>query len=593
MPTRISRFTTPHALIAASLIGGICILLFGMGLHAAISHDRTELAMYRLLVEKGDVLLSSLESGLRSGRSGNIMPRQGFMLEEMAARPDVLFIAITGPDGYILAHNNSARLGEVFNFEDRNMDAQDMAKLHPDDQPRWVLTDMEGAPTFAMYKEVGTIRIPTSREDPANPGRSQAYMHSIDLILFVGLDPAPLFTAREEDSQRTILLTVVVVVCFLVGIFALHWANKARRSRQDQLAAEATTERMLLSLPDGLILFDASGCISHINDIACLWLRYATPPLGKTADILPQGLTSLAKQLLADPSLPDTELDLVIDESLLPLSVRGGPVETQEEGRVGSIMILRDLSDRKHLEDELRRREKMVAIGTLAAGVAHEIRNPLSSIKGYATYFGTRFPDDSEDREAVRVMVGEVERLNRVITDLIELARPTSIMRRPTNIKVLIEDIIRLLRQNAESKKVLIWFDATEEADAQASIDVPSINADPDRLRQALLNLCLNALDAMPDGGELTLSLQAGDSHLIIEAHDTGIGIPPENLATIFDPYFTTKGHGTGLGLATVHKIIEAHGGHIMAISTPGNGSTFRIFMPLRTESGLFAPSSN
>ena len=592
MPTRPSRFPMPHALIVASLIGGICILLFGMSLHAAISHDRTELAMHRLLVEKGGVLLNSLESGLRSGRSGNIMPRQGFMLEEMAARPDVFFIAITGPDGYILAHNNPARLGEVFNFEDRNMDAQDMAKLHPDDQPRWILTDMEGAPTFAMYKEVGTIRIPTSREDPANPGRPQAYMHSIDLILFVGLDPTPLFTAREEDSQRTILIAFGGIVCALLCIIALHWANKARRSRQDQLTAEATTERMLLSLPDGLILFDASGCISHINDIACLWLRYAAPPLGHTADILPQGLAVLAKHLLAEPSLPDTELDLVIDETLLPLSVRGGPVETQEEGRVGSIMILRDLSDRKHLEDELRRREKMVAIGTLAAGVAHEIRNPLSSIKGYATYFGARFPDDSEDREAARVMVGEVERLNRVISDLIELARPTSIMRRPTDFTALIEDIIRLLRQNAESRNVHIRLD-TPEPRSQTSPDLPSIDADPDRLRQALLNLCLNALDAMPDGGELTLSLQAGDSHLIVEAHDTGIGIPPENLTTIFDPYFTTKGHGTGLGLATVHKIIEAHGGHIMAMSTPGNGSTFRIFLPLRTESGLLSQSVN
>ncbi len=573
-----------HALIVASLIGGVCILLIGMSLHAVISHDRTELAMHRLLIEKGGVLLSSLESGLRSSRSGSIMPRQNFMLEEMAARPDVLFIAITGPDGYILAHNNPARLGEVFNFEDRNMDAQDMERLQPGNEPRWVITDMEGAPAFAVYKDVGTIRIPASREDPDRPGHPQAYMHNINLTLFVGLDPTPLFTAREEDSQRTVLIAFGGILCGLLGVFALHWAVRARISLQGQRTAEAMTERMLLSLPDGLILFDASGRISHINEVACQWLQLRDPPLGRTYEILPDNLALLAGRLLEEPFLPDTELDLHVGDSTIPLSVRGGPVETPDEGRVGSIMILRDLSERKHLEDEIRRREKMAAVGTLAAGVAHEIRNPLSSIKGYATYFGARFPDGSEDREAARVMVGEVERLNRVITDLIELARPASIQRRPTDLRLLVEDIIRLLRPDAEARNVRIRLEVLH-GDGRTGADVPPlVDVDPDRLRQALLNLCLNALDAMPEGGDLTLTLHAGDSHMILEAHDTGVGIAPDILATIFDPYFTTKGHGTGLGLATVHKIVEAHGGHIMAMSTPGAGTTFRLFLPLRTE---------
>jgi len=568
-------------LIAASCVGVLCILFIGMVLHAAISHDRTEAAMYRLLVEKGGVMLSSLEGGLRSSRGGGIMPRQDFLLEELAARPDVRFIAIVAPDGFILAHNNSARLGEPLNYKQHDLGVDELEDLQAGEKARWILADMEGASTFAVYKEVGRIRVPASRSIPGDEGRQQAYMHSIPLTLFVGLDPTPLFLAQEEDHQRIMLLAVGGAVCALLAFGALHWAVKARVSRQGQRAAEALTNRMVLSLPDGLILFDGQRLISHINDVACLWFRQDKPPLGKTAgEVLPPDLAALAERLFEEASLPDTELELPVNGSSIPLSVRGAPVEMPEEGRVGSIMMLRDLSERKALEAEIRRREKLAAVGNLAAGVAHEIRNPLSSIKGYATYFGARFPEGSDDREAARVMVGEVERLNRVITDLLEFSRPPTLMRTPTDLRLLAEDTLRLILKDATTANVRIRFEA------DGNMPLPLVSVDPDRMRQVLLNLCLNALDAMPDGGDLTLLLKTGDSHILLETHDTGTGIPPEVLPTIFDPYFTTKGHGTGLGLPTVLKIVEAHGGHILAESEPGHGATFKVFLPIRSPDG-------
>lgn len=232
------------------------------------------------------------------------------------------------------------------------------------------------------------------------------------------------------------------------------------------------------------------------------------------------------------------------------------------------------------LEEEVRRKEKLAAIGSLAAGVAHEIRNPLSSIKGYATYFGQRFPEDSEDREAAQVMVREVDRLNRVITDLIGLSRPTDVHVEAVDVAAVAERALRLLRQDAESRNVRLRLETAP--------GLPPALLDGDRFSQALLNVCLNAIEAMPEGGELTLSLSsAPDGERVrIEVRDTGTGILSEDLARIFDPYFTTKGQGTGLGLATVHKIVEAHGGEVSVISRHHSmgrpsGTVFRILLPL------------
>ena len=231
----------------------------------------------------------------------------------------------------------------------------------------------------------------------------------------------------------------------------------------------------------------------------------------------------------------------------------------------------------ENLRQNLRQTEKMALVGNLAAGVAHEIRNPLSSIKGYATYFGMRFPEGSEDRKAAGVMVREVERLNRVISELIGLSRPSDVRPVAAPLEDSVAHVLRLIAQDAEKRGVRL-VNSLPAA-------LPPARMDPDRLGQALLNICLNALDAMPDGGTLTLGCTVEKQHLVLSVTDTGQGIAPENLNHIFDPYFTTKGHGTGLGLATVHKIVEALEGEVYVQSrqatadTPGR-TTFFIRLP-------------
>ncbi|MBF0482359.1 MAG: histidine kinase, partial [Desulfovibrionaceae bacterium] len=246
---------------------------------------------------------------------------------------------------------------------------------------------------------------------------------------------------------------------------------------------------------------------------------------------------------------------------------------SEQGGPAGDVLILRDLCEVRALREEIARREKLAALGSLAAGIAHEIRNPLSSIKGYATYFGGKFEPGSEELEASRIMIGEVDRLNRVITQLLEFARPGELRLREADPAALAEAALRLVAREAAKKGVRLTF-ASEGAPAGRMLD-------PDRMTQALLNLYLNAVQATPPDGEVRVVVaEAAGGKTRIRVADTGRGIPEADLAQVFNPYFTTRASGTGLGLAIVHKIVEGHGGMIEVESELGRGTVFTVTLP-------------
>jgi len=240
---------------------------------------------------------------------------------------------------------------------------------------------------------------------------------------------------------------------------------------------------------------------------------------------------------------------------------------------LGTMFILRDLTQIRRLQATVQKQEKMAAIGNLAAGIAHEVRNPLSSIKGYAVYFGSLFADDSEKKKAAEVMSAEVDRLNRVISELLELARPSDIKPTPTDLSFLLASSLRLVRQEAEAAGVRI----TTAIDP----DIGPCSLDPDRITQVLINLYINGIQAMPAGGELQITASQTDTGVLIAVADTGTGIPVEAGDKIFDPYYTTKTTGTGLGLAVVRKIVEAHDGTV-EVRSDARGALFTIHLPCR-----------
>ena len=229
---------------------------------------------------------------------------------------------------------------------------------------------------------------------------------------------------------------------------------------------------------------------------------------------------------------------------------------------------------RQQLQEAMARKEKLMALGHLAAGVAHEIRNPLSSIKGLAKYFAERTPRGGEAQELALVMAKEADRLNRVVSELLELVRPAHLNYQPVDINALIHHSLQLVSQDAQSRGIELQFTPRPE--------LTSIKADPDRLNQVLLNLYLNAMQAIGRDGVIHVSASEADRQRVkIVVKDSGKGMSDEELQAIFTPYFTTKADGTGLGLAVVQNIIEQHGGTIRAESQPGAGAIFTLWLPV------------
>jgi len=334
-------------------------------------------------------------------------------------------------------------------------------------------------------------------------------------------------------------------------------------------------------LPVGIIATDQDGRIRTFNSTASAMTGREAESVrnGEPEAVLPSEIARFFA--LQDQSDEITDRDVVLkgaDNMRYSLHLSSLPVYNQFSEFMGRVLLMYDLSELKRLEKEIQRHDRLVALGKMAAGVAHEVRNPLSSIKGFATLLGSKFKDGSQEHEAANLMVQEAERLNRSITELLNYARPTPLRKESVDLGEIIDQGLKLISSDAQVLGVKTSLDV--------EADLPAISVDKDKINQVLLNLYLNGLQAMEHSTsekELKVSVhrdvQAG--FLVIEVKDTGSGILPEDLDKVLDPYFTTKPDGTGLGLALAYKIIDEHKGSIRFSSSEGKGTTVSVFLPI------------
>jgi two-component system sensor histidine kinase HydH len=559
------------------IVGSVIILLIIVLTLAIQNINREERYMSRILSEKGAALIRSFEAGARTGMmssmmwGGNQIQR---LLEETARQPDILYLVITDETGKITAHNDRSKIGENIN------DLSILQRMDPE-EVKWHLTDMENnGRVFEVYRYF--------RPMTGSGFRSQGYGmmgrganrgiadRNKKTIIFVGLDIAPFEDARKDDIRNTVIISTILVLLGFGGFISLFWAQSYRSAKRSLQDASAFADEVVANLPVGLIATGRDGRIAFFNESAeqITGIDF-DEAIGKDPDeILPAGLCGLKQHLNGGNSVLEKEMECGFHErDAVPISVSATSIINEEGHLVGNALIMRDLGEVRKLQEEIRRKEKLAALGGLAAGVAHEIRNPLSSIKGLASYFGSKFSEGSEDREATSVMIREVDRLDRVISELLYYARPSELKVRTTDINEMLEHSVRLVQEDAKSKNIEIQWTSNES--------LPHAQVDPDRFSQCLLNLYLNAIQAMGQGGVLSVKNYMNDNReIVVEIEDTGKGINQDDLEKIFDPYFTTKPSGTGLGLAIVHKIIEAHSGRVTVASVMGKGTVFRIFIP-------------
>jgi len=249
-------------------------------------------------------------------------------------------------------------------------------------------------------------------------------------------------------------------------------------------------------------------------------------------------------------------------------------------GLMTGVLIERQWRERERsaaLQLELARSEKLSSLGQMAAGLAHEIKNPLGSIQGAAEMLGDNTPAGSRQRELFDILRKESRRLGAVVDDFLGFARPRPLSLAPTNLSQVAERAAAQIAIDAAARRITI--------EQQLARDLPAVNADAERLHQVFLNLVLNAVAASPDGARVVVTSARGERGGVacgsVSVRDEGTGIPPETLARVFDPFFTTRENGTGLGLSISHTIVQEHGGWIDLVSTPGHGTTATVLIPL------------
>jgi len=223
---------------------------------------------------------------------------------------------------------------------------------------------------------------------------------------------------------------------------------------------------------------------------------------------------------------------------------------------------------------QMSRAEHLATLGELAAGLAHEIRNPLGGIAGVIEIIGRELPESSPSRDVLKEVQKEVLHIKKILSDLLEYARPRPPEMRPADLYATAEHAVILARQQAMSRPIRIEIQPAE--------NLPPVEHDPSQIQQVLLNLLLNAIQAIEGAGRIQVELALRDAMVAVNVSDSGRGIAPELLPNLFRPFFTTKGTGTGLGLSLARRIVEDHGGRIEVESTVGSGSRFSVWLPVR-----------
>lgn len=341
------------------------------------------------------------------------------------------------------------------------------------------------------------------------------------------------------------------------------------------------TDMIMESMVDGVITIDNDGKLTKVNDAAVRISGLKKEDIGKKwFEVLEDqvGFRTLIVQTLQTGKIFIGN-EVVLnhsDGSTVPLSVSTSTLRNKE-CILGAVIVFKDLSERKVFEDWVRRIDRLAAVGELAAGVAHEIRNPLAAISGSAEILLDEIPRDNPSRMFGDVIVREITRLNGIVEDLLYFAKPSKNYISQIDPNKLVSETLALLSPSLKKDFVVLIKDFEP--------DIGMISVDSGLIKQVLVNLLLNAAQALPpQGGEVRVRTRKVEEGIAIDVNDTGSGISPEDLPRIFDPFYTTKDRGTGLGLAVSNKIVEIHHGHLQVESKQGVGTTFTLFLPYTTE---------
>jgi len=401
------------------------------------------------------------------------------------------------------------------------------------------------------------------------------------LVAVIGLGRSAdgaLLSSEDVEILRTVSGYVAVAI-----ENSLLYQEQQERASELKLLKEFN-ESIIESINVGLLAVDLEGRVTRLNSALehILDLKRDEAVSKRVEDLFSEDFADTLRQVLGNDKWRLKEIRNIYKihtatraGHTLVLNIAIAPLQDSQE-QTGALVVLEDVTSRIRLEEQLQQREKLSSIGLLAAGVAHQVNTPLTGMSSYTQMLLGMLPETDPKRALLQKVRLQAERATNIVNNLLNFSRTGSATEfTEVDINRVLDDTLQLLEPQLRRSQIEIVrvYDP----------DSPSVFGNSGKLQQVFTNLLLNARDAIPDGGSITISTIASEEDsLMIEVWDTGIGIAPENVAKLYDPFYTTKGvgRGTGLGLAVSYGIVQEHSGHISVESTPGRGTTFRITLP-------------
>lgn len=392
---------------------------------------------------------------------------------------------------------------------------------------------------------------------------------------------------RLDTRELASAVAVHALAFALLATLSGTLAERGSRHRREAAAASAelhrvriSTDRILEHMPIGILTASLEGRIVRVNrgaremlGLSASEILTGTDLAALLAEIAPSLVEAMESVLLTRKWAVREEVVLHRGDQEHPIGVSFAPLVEENETLEGIIVTLSDLRQVRRMEHEMYRSSQLANLGELAAGVAHEIRNPLASISGAIQMLEAEDGRSEEERELMELVVNEADRLNRIIEGVLDYTRDHSGSRHVHDVSQTASEVIRLLRHDklAVGKTLLLDFPANQSFRARA---------EENGIKQVFLNLARNALQAMEVGGILRVSGQVQNGRIYVVFRDTGTGIAPHEMESLFKPFHTSKRGGTGLGLSIAARIVEGNGGALQVKSTPGMGSAFTVELP-------------
>lgn len=428
--------------------------------------------------------------------------------------------------------------------------------------------------------------------------RRGAFLFALGSLITLGLLLAGTIVEpfREWHLFRTVvtlrlpeffyILTVYGMAFFLTAFLSSHLSEQLRftdemlkKQQIDFDNLEALHQDIVRSLTSGLITCDLKGVVQYFNQSACeqTGLTWSSLYGRSLVDIFP-GLGSFMSRIQAgEHKYWRIEVPyLRTDGQLRVFGVSLAPLHNHHKRQNGILLLFQDLTPLKEMEERVRRRDKMAAVGEMAAGLAHEIRNPLSSLSGSIQLLQSELNLTEEHRILMDIVVKETERLNHLLSDFLSFARPKQMHKEVFSLYHVLEETLFLFALDQRYQSI--------QVKREMSPDV-QVNADPQLLHQIVWNLLLNAAQSMEKlGGCIEVRAEQTDIGTVLSIVDTGEGVPPHIKGKIFEPFFSTRNRGSGLGLAVVQRIVADHGGQIEIEDVEPHGTCFRIFLPAQDD---------